>query len=83
MAASQAKLTFVSHTNNTVNSSQVSEPNTLVGASLSKITRNQLVQARMRSFERPTAAATGEESFSSSVFPSRLTVYTPGEEVIM
>ena len=34
----------------------------VVGPSLNKITRNQLTEARMRSFERPTAATTGEEA---------------------
>ena len=34
----------------------------VVGPSLNKITRNELNKARMRSFERPTAAASGEEA---------------------
>ena len=76
MAASQAKINFVTQANNTANQSQASGDTNMIGASLNKITRNQLTGARLRSFERPNAAATGEENFS------RLTLYTPsaGEE---
>ena len=69
MAASQAKPSFISqmNTNNSHttanNLSQLSiDPTMVVGPSLNKITRNQLTMARMRSFERPNAATSGEEA---------------------
>ena len=67
MAASQAKINFAAINaqippTTTANLSHAAslDISMVVGPSLNKITRNELNKARMRSFERPNAAASGE-----------------------